>query len=285
MSQPLPDLKLPTKINIQSHTEKDMNLPVDSIRDEACTHARAAIDMAVVEEYAERMKAGDTFPRVIVYRETDRGEIWMADGFHRLQAARTAHLKTLAATVRRGTKRDALLYSLGANAQHGLRRTNADKRRAVTLMLQDPEWGKWSDQEIARRCAVSAAFVGNVRGASINGLEIGDRKVERDGKTYEMRTAKIGKLRGLINAPDPLAAQRELFPAPEGQAGPAPAPHYDPHPDAAPEDEAYEETVRQETGRHVLPEQYKRFCPVCDSALWLDRPAKIMRAVAKERKP
>jgi hypothetical protein len=38
-----------------------------------------------------------------------------------------------------------VLHSAGANAMHGLRRTNADKRRTVMLLLQDEEWAAWSD--------------------------------------------------------------------------------------------------------------------------------------------
>lgn len=38
-------------------------------------------------------------------------------------------IEWMATEVLRGTKRDAILYSVGANSTHGLRRTNADKRR------------------------------------------------------------------------------------------------------------------------------------------------------------
>jgi len=34
---------------------------------------------------------------------------------------------------------DAVFNSVGANAEHGLRRTNADKRRAVLTLLNDDE--------------------------------------------------------------------------------------------------------------------------------------------------
>jgi len=33
-----------------------------------------------------------------------------------------------------------LLYAVGSNATHGLRRSNADKRRAAQMLLEDPEW-------------------------------------------------------------------------------------------------------------------------------------------------
>jgi hypothetical protein len=59
-------------------------------------------------------------------------------------------------------QRDALLYSISSNAEHGLPRSNADKRKAVRLLLADAEWGKWSDRESARRCQVS-----------VNGLSAG----------------------------------------------------------------------------------------------------------------
>jgi hypothetical protein len=54
--------------------------------------------------------------------------------------------------VRAGTRRDALLYALSANAGHGHRRTNEDKRRAVDIMLADPEWSQLTDQAIADAC-------------------------------------------------------------------------------------------------------------------------------------
>ena len=37
----------------------------------------------------------------------------------------------IAADVRQGTRRDALLFAAGANSSHGLSRTTADKRRAI----------------------------------------------------------------------------------------------------------------------------------------------------------
>src|SRR5262249_9474907 len=117
---------------------------------------------------------------------------WPADGFHRVEAARHANLTEIDADVREGTQRDALLFAVGANATHGLRRTNADKRRAVCLLLRDSEWGQWSDGEIARRCGVSDKFVGKVRHElSPNGSEM--RKATRNGRTYDIDTAATGE--------------------------------------------------------------------------------------------
>lgn len=65
--------------------------------------------------------------------------------------------------MRGGTTRDSVLYSVGANAAHGLRRTNEDKRRAAMTLLNDAEWAAWSDREIARQCVVDGKTVANLR--------------------------------------------------------------------------------------------------------------------------
>lgn len=64
---------------------------------------------------------------------------------------------------------------MGANYDHGLRRTPADKRKAVTTLLSnpdvanDPQTGEpWSDREAARRCNVTHPFVAKIR-ASLTG--------------------------------------------------------------------------------------------------------------------
>jgi hypothetical protein len=58
----------------------------------------------------------------------------------------------------------ALQHALAANQTHGLRRTNADKRRAVELALD--RWPDKSDREIATLAGTSHPFVGRVRGES-----------------------------------------------------------------------------------------------------------------------
>lgn len=64
-----------------------------------------------------------------------------------------------------------------------------DKRRAVMTLLQDVEWGQWSDCEIARRCRVSDKIVAKLRksifGNSDDTKLNTDRKVQRQGKTYD----------------------------------------------------------------------------------------------------
>ena len=162
------------------------------IRRNGGTQVRAQTDWLIVDDYAQAMKDGAAFPPIVVY--FDGSEYWLSDGFHRVEAAERAGLTEISADVRRGTQRDAILNACSANAAHGLRRTNADKRRAVETLLRDEEWAKWSDGEIARRCAVSDRFVSSVRkDLSPNGSEIAQRTVARNGTTYTQNTINIGK--------------------------------------------------------------------------------------------
>lgn len=113
------------------------------------------------ELYTEAMRNGDVFPPVVVF--FDGVDFWLADGFHRHWAAFAIQKKTILADVRDGSVRDAILYSVGANSSHGRPRTDADRRKAILRLLEDDEWAKWSDREIARRCKVHHTTVSRVK--------------------------------------------------------------------------------------------------------------------------
>lgn len=163
-------------------------LHIADMRTDGGTQPRAQLDMVTLIEYTEAMQNGATFPPVTVYY--DGAAYWLADGFHRLHAAQEAGRDTLAADVKQGTRRDAVLYSVGANAAHGLRRTNADKRRAVETLLSDVEWQQWSNQEIARRCAVSPSTVAAVRTDLT--LQVGESPIRKGADGRTINTANIG---------------------------------------------------------------------------------------------
>ena len=115
----------------------------------------------VVREYADDMAAGAVFPPVEVYH--DGTNYWLAEGYHRVEAARLLDRETIDAEVLDGGERDAILHGIGSNASHGLRRTQADKRRAVKRLLRDEEWSKWSNRKIAEAAKVDHKTVANVR--------------------------------------------------------------------------------------------------------------------------
>ena len=139
------------------------SLPLASIKiDHSIQQRDKMLDNGIVSEYAEAMKAGSKFPPIIVYY--DGTTYWLADGYHRVEAADEAGMKTIAAEIRPGSKRDAILYACGANRDHGLRRSREDVRRAIETMLKAAEWGQWSDRAIAELVGCDHKTVAAVRG-------------------------------------------------------------------------------------------------------------------------
>ena len=180
-----------TSNSSQSKTE---TLSLSLVATNGGTQSRAQMSDDTVADYASEMQSGTIFPPVIVYYD---GESYhLGDGFHRVAAAKRAGRDEIEAEIRQGTRRDAILHSVGANATHGLRRTNADKRRAVLTLLRDDDWQAWSNREIARRCRVSSRFVDGLRkeleadAPTANGAQL--RTYERNGQVQTMKVGKIG---------------------------------------------------------------------------------------------
>ncbi|MFC0132067.1 hypothetical protein CR105_24510 [Massilia eurypsychrophila] len=169
-------------------------IPLDAVRINGGTQSRVELNQVTIAEYAEAIRAAVDLPPVVTF--FDGVTFWLADGFHRYNAHRDAGAMEIAAEIRTGTQRDAILFSVGANASHGLRRTNEDKRRAVETLLNDPEWRTWTQARIAETCGVSREFVSRLSSAqepSCDRSQDTVRVVERNGKTYEQNTANIGK--------------------------------------------------------------------------------------------
>lgn len=124
---------------------------------------------------------------------------WIVDGYHRVAAHHKAGRKTVMADVTEGTREDAVWLACAANSQHGLRRSNADKRKAVRMALTHRQASEldMSDRAIAAHCHVSDHLVAEVRAEleqvrelapgndrSHLGVEPRRPRKGRDGKTY-----------------------------------------------------------------------------------------------------
>lgn len=160
------------------------------IRRDGGTQPRAALHPPTVQNYAEALARGEDLPPVDVFY--DGTTYWLADGFHRDDAHDERDLDEIGATIHQGTQRDAILFSVGANAAHGLPRSNEDKRRAVLRLLEDEEWRTWSNRKIADVCRVSHPFVGDIR-AELYPDDDGKRKAIRDGKEYTVASGNISR--------------------------------------------------------------------------------------------
>ena len=156
-----------------------MNLPLEAIELDTSIQCRASIDTGVVNDYAERMKEGDEFPPIEVFGT--KAKCWIADGWHRVLAARQNAAETIDAHLSAGGRVDALKAALGANAVHGQRRSNADKRRSVEIALR--EFPKLSSRAVAKLCGVSDPFVNAMRPAQVQTVSTSER-TGQDGKSY-----------------------------------------------------------------------------------------------------
>lgn len=168
-----------------------MRLPITLIRRDGGTQARVSLSDEVIEEYATAMRQGHSFPAVVVFY--DGSDYWLADGFHRVNASIKAGFQEIEVELRMGKLREAILYALGANASHGLRRTPVDKRYAVSIMLKDREWSQWSDRSIAKATQTSHPFVAKLR-ASLTGNISSERVyTTKHGTQTKMNVSQIGK--------------------------------------------------------------------------------------------
>lgn len=175
-------------------------IPLELLRTDGDTQPRAGLSQEVVEDYAEALRAGKRFPPVIAYH--DKYHLWLADGFHREAAHRLAGLPSILAVVIEGDLDDAQLYSWSANQEHGLRRTNIDKERVVSLHLKHRKWGLWSDRRIAEHCGVSHTYVANLR--------------DRLGQESRLRQAADGRIFDLGKPEAPPAPETPPTPEPDG---------------------------------------------------------------------
>jgi transposase-like protein len=189
---------------------------------------RETMSSALIREYAELYRDGHTLAPITVFQEGQR--YWVADGFHRVTAARQAGLSEIEVDLDVGTKREAICYSCGAN-MHGKTRSPEDKRRAVRRLLEDPEWRQWSNVEIARHCGVAQSFVSKIRRSLFPEQSDDHKRTYRTkhGTTATMDTSRIGRTGGTPATEEPETAIESSAPGdaavrPEVQTPSTPVP-------------------------------------------------------------
>jgi hypothetical protein len=232
----------------------------DLIKADPECQSRGEIREDVVAEYAEAMRRVERFPPLdCVY---DGSCYWVYDGFHRHKGYGLAGVEAAQVSFVRGTREDAIWLSLGANKAHGLRRSNEDKRNAVSSALKlHPEM---SDGALAEHCGVDPKTVAVARSAMQSGREIPDlgTRVGKDGKTYnvpvkpEKPSNKGKKPKGEPSKPADEKAEAD----PNADAGPAKSAEDNAAPDREPGDdtdaiqaELDAEKAKPKSGREAYP--------------------------------
>ena len=149
-------------VTVNVYTNSNLiNIPLDQIIVDKRLQARASMSKATVHDYTHKLREGVKFPPIILFQVG--ADYYLVDGFHRVKSAQRANLTTIPAIVHHGTLRDAILFSLSVNTDHGLSRTNADKRKVVLTLLNDPQWSKLSLRELSAIAQVSHAYIGKVK--------------------------------------------------------------------------------------------------------------------------
>jgi hypothetical protein len=141
---------------------------------------REQVNEAVIADYIECL---DALPPIRVMR-VGKSRLVLVDGFHRFYAHKRAGRDSIAVEViGQGSIEDAQYAAAKSNTQHGLRRSNGDKRLAVAAVLNlRPEM---SDREIAAHVLVSHTMVAKVR------RELADEVPERDGVPDDLEAHEV----------------------------------------------------------------------------------------------
>lgn len=150
---------------------------------------RVTLDEQTILDYAEIYREDEfKMPPVEVTRVSATDELLLTDGFHRVEAARRAGRTRIRCNVTAGTPVQALAAALRANAAHGLRRTNADKRKALEMAWENRMelfGGEPSHDALAEACGVSRNTARRFREDDA-GVPNGHpcQRVGTDGKRY-----------------------------------------------------------------------------------------------------
>jgi len=188
-----------------------MELSISTIESNPRVQQRVALDLDKVAEYAALYREGVDLGPLVAF--TDGKSMVLADGFHRIQAATLAAIEWLRVDVHPATGpdafRDALFYATGCNL-HGKPLSNADKRKRVLTMLQDPEWQQWSDNSLAKHCGVAQSFVSKTRHSLSLHSELSDEETPPTTRLYKDRWGHVHpmEITAIGQTPPPQSRRR-----------------------------------------------------------------------------
>jgi hypothetical protein len=199
-------------------------ISLDAIIVDQDLQSRESTDVEHVKYLSDLKQAGAELPPVVLFQDPalkkNKRLYWLADGHHRYAMHRKLGLCSIKADIRQGDKRDAILYSIGANAKQGKQLTSGDRNKAVLMLISDPEWRQWSDVSIARMTGTSVTPVKKIRAAYCqkNGIEThADVKMIRGGKET-LRRVHRGVVKGepTLVEPSHRGVIRAKFPGANG---------------------------------------------------------------------
>lgn len=155
-------------------------------------------DYKAVAKEAKAKGADSPFPPLVAFEEKPEGDefaepkYWLADGFTRRQALMSAGYESTQVEIKKGGKRDAIAYGFTANNEHGARLTNEDKKHNLMMALEDEEWAKMTNVDLAKLLGVTEGFVRAHRPAAKSPA----KRVATDRKTGEKKEVTATRTKG-----------------------------------------------------------------------------------------
>jgi len=183
--------------------EKVDNVMFSNLIEHEDLQVRVELDEEVVADYAERMADGEKFPPVVVFRDVRMGTMkdgyqfkdldhnYLADGYHRVAAAKRNGKSSITCTYRDGTIEDAVWYAVGANKKTGLRMGKADVRRAVEVGSH--RFPDKTQADLAKQVGCSQQYVSKVQQEMTDrgDLVLPDTRMGADGKARPTTYRKV----------------------------------------------------------------------------------------------
>jgi len=199
-------------------------LAIDLIQVLGSVQPRQTLNEDAIADYAEHYSPSDNgkapLPPLRVFHDGNR--YILSRGFHRHTAAIRATRKDLECEILDGTERDAILDAMQDNAEHGVRLTPADKRKAVNRLLDDSEWGKLGQAKVAEMANVSLGLVRSIvaeRKAAVTGGKLYSFKPESSSLSRSKQGVKGGiKAAGAEPPPINGANEKAKMKFPDGAA-------------------------------------------------------------------
>lgn len=136
---------------------------IDSLRRDGGTQPRAGLNDSIVSQFTHDMRRGDKFPPVHAFEDVT-GTLWLADGFHRVEAASGIGMTSLEADIERGDVHAAFEHAVREAASHHPL-TLEEKRQAARRFLSESSWRGRSSRWIARLCGIDGQTVDGIRRA------------------------------------------------------------------------------------------------------------------------
>jgi hypothetical protein len=194
-------------------------ISISVIKTDGGTQMRSSIDPETVLLYSEHIRDGAEFPPVTVFY--DGKDYWLADGFHRCDAYLAAAQDFIPADIRSGSRLDAVVYALKANAANGRPRTTTDLQRAYRVAVDNNLCEPGDVAKVKDLIGCSDRWARELTKAARESAKVESKQKAAEladqGKTQREIAAEVGVGVGTVNrwldVPERNGAEMEQAPA------------------------------------------------------------------------